>query len=699
MVRLRLAFAAGLVLLVACNNGTLQKPVIKSFTADPSSLPAGGGSTTLKWDVSGAETISIDGGVGAVTGSSSKTVSVTATTTFTLTATNLLGSTSERVTVTVAAQPAAKLEVAPKTANLNAGGPAIDLTAILTGSSDPISWSLSPNVGSLSATNGAKVKYTPPASIASKTDVTVTATAGKLTATAALTVNPVDAPLLTVSPKTATLTAGGAKATFTATLKNATGDIAWKLSPELGTLSAKTGASVDYTPPPSVDKETAVTLTATSGSLSDSATITVKPGASTGITVNGKVSDIGGTGLANIPVRIVDANGPKNLVNTDSGGNFSVSGVKTPYSVSAVPQKTTALLPVTWEGVTRPDPKLVVENPNYQPCSKPAPTLSGKISPPVGAGNSASVIFAAPGLSSYIVYSNAGTFLSEGANAYQLNVEADDPYKPPWCQDSYTGSLLYLESDGKGWVRTAIISNVALNSGTSKTIDITSAPAKLSTLSGKVTFPADFVAGSNAAEVSAIFKVGGSSILLGGYAVGSPGNLFPDNPNYEITVPVLEGVQYRVFVFNYLFPYENSFVYSDLLAAGGTANLSLPNFGRAISPNGGTASSRFPTFEQTPVAGSNLYQVFIKTAELGPRIWNGNSVTPQVKLPDLPEPARLVSKNGYDWDIAAYRVRDFRGIDDLLDGRLIKATLGGLNPDLVASGYNSGRYAGSFNVP
>lgn len=79
-----------------------SKPTINSFTATPPSLPAGGGSVTLSWNVEGATTLEIDGGVGAVTGTS-KTVSVTSNKTFTLTATNDAGSTTQTTSVSVGA--------------------------------------------------------------------------------------------------------------------------------------------------------------------------------------------------------------------------------------------------------------------------------------------------------------------------------------------------------------------------------------------------------------------------------------------------------------------------------------------------------------------------------------------------------------------------------------------------------------------
>jgi poly(3-hydroxybutyrate) depolymerase/streptogramin lyase len=82
------------------------RPVINSFSATPYALGVGGGSVTLNWNVTGATSLSIDQGVGAVTGSST-TRTVTSTTVFTLTATNANGNTSSSITVTVNTPPAA----------------------------------------------------------------------------------------------------------------------------------------------------------------------------------------------------------------------------------------------------------------------------------------------------------------------------------------------------------------------------------------------------------------------------------------------------------------------------------------------------------------------------------------------------------------------------------------------------------------
>jgi hypothetical protein len=74
-------------------------PTISSFVANPTSM-ASGGSSTLSWNVIGATSLSIDRGLGPVTGAS-KSVSPTATTTYTLTATNAAGSSNAAATVTV----------------------------------------------------------------------------------------------------------------------------------------------------------------------------------------------------------------------------------------------------------------------------------------------------------------------------------------------------------------------------------------------------------------------------------------------------------------------------------------------------------------------------------------------------------------------------------------------------------------------
>jgi len=85
--------------LATGHGGGGSAPVITTFTASPSSIQAGQ-SSVLAWSVLNAASLSINGGVGTVSGTS---ISVTpaSTTIYTLTASNASGSVSASVTVTV----------------------------------------------------------------------------------------------------------------------------------------------------------------------------------------------------------------------------------------------------------------------------------------------------------------------------------------------------------------------------------------------------------------------------------------------------------------------------------------------------------------------------------------------------------------------------------------------------------------------
>ena len=75
-------------------------PEIQSFAVTPSIIEAGE-SATLSWNVSDADAVSIDQGIGNVSGSGSRTVSPTETTTYQITASNGFGVVSETVALTV----------------------------------------------------------------------------------------------------------------------------------------------------------------------------------------------------------------------------------------------------------------------------------------------------------------------------------------------------------------------------------------------------------------------------------------------------------------------------------------------------------------------------------------------------------------------------------------------------------------------
>src|ERR1035441_8254617 len=152
-------------LTVACSN---TAPVIGAFTASPASITSGQGSV-LSWSLSGADTVSIDNGIGPESNasSSSATVSPSQTTSYTLTAINYIGTTTAQTTVTVTAPPSGG----------GGGGGVISAPSIrffsaspasmLSGQSSTLSWSL---------TGASTISITPAVSTGSLNPISGTAT-------------------------------------------------------------------------------------------------------------------------------------------------------------------------------------------------------------------------------------------------------------------------------------------------------------------------------------------------------------------------------------------------------------------------------------------------------------------------------------------------------------------------------------------
>ena len=133
------ALALGVGLVAGCSNSSgPSRPVIESFAADSPTVGAGQ-STTLRWSVTGATSISIDHGVGAVTGNS-VAVTPTDTTTYTLTAIGAGGTSNATATVTVTRPPVISSFTAQP-------------ASIPTGRSSTLSWTVS-NATSLSIDQG-----------------------------------------------------------------------------------------------------------------------------------------------------------------------------------------------------------------------------------------------------------------------------------------------------------------------------------------------------------------------------------------------------------------------------------------------------------------------------------------------------------------------------------------------------------------
>lgn len=192
----------------------LSPPVISAFTASPSSINSGQ-TVSLSWSVSNATSLSINNGIGVVTGSS-RSVAPAATTTYTLTATNASGSVSASVTVVVNTPPS------PPSISSFTATP----SAILAGQSSTLSWTVSNATalsidGGIGTVTGSSLSVTP----ASTTTYILTASngAGSVTASVTVTVS-VSAPPPTINSFIAapsTITAGQS-ATLSWIVSNAT---------------------------------------------------------------------------------------------------------------------------------------------------------------------------------------------------------------------------------------------------------------------------------------------------------------------------------------------------------------------------------------------------------------------------------------------------------------------------------------------
>src|SRR5438874_2337952 len=95
-----------------------QRPVINSFTAEPSTIERGQ-AATLSWSISNATDMTIDQNLGAVQSQGTRQVFPSVTTTYTLIANGPGGSDTKTATVTVSSPPPPP-PVAPTTPTLSA---------------------------------------------------------------------------------------------------------------------------------------------------------------------------------------------------------------------------------------------------------------------------------------------------------------------------------------------------------------------------------------------------------------------------------------------------------------------------------------------------------------------------------------------------------------------------------------------------
>lgn len=160
---------------------------------------------------------------------------------------------------TVWVYPDVSVTLSPSTVSLNASD-TVQFAATVTGITDKsVTWSLSPAVGTISATG----LYTAPASIPSQTTVHVIAASSVLPqkyGTVTVTLNPVS---VSVTPATASLTPSQIQQ-LSATVGGTTNTgITWSLNPAVGTLSTN-GRTAVYTSPAIITASQTVEVDATS---------------------------------------------------------------------------------------------------------------------------------------------------------------------------------------------------------------------------------------------------------------------------------------------------------------------------------------------------------------------------------------------------------------------------------------------------
>ena len=298
-------------------------------------------------------------------------------------------------------------------------------------------------------------------------------------------------PSLSISPGSTTVTAGGAAVTFTATLNNTTGTVSWNLSGP-GSIDPATGATTSYTPPASVASATTATLTANSGSLTSSATITINPPAA--ITVAGTVIDNQLSKFAGVSVII----GAQSTI-TDASGHFSIANVTPPYDLTALVTVSGDKGASLYKGLTRTNTTILVAlNPT---STDNTGTLTGTVTggDPLSTVGDKTVV--SWGSTSANQFQNSSQTIT--SSPYSLDVTWDSSLA------SITGNMHVLQwavdanqlpTAYKGYAEKTGVAVAA--SGTTSNVNLAMSAPGTSNVGGSVTVPAVVTLGSKGFSVN-----------------------------------------------------------------------------------------------------------------------------------------------------------------------------------------------------
>lgn len=155
---------------------------------------------------------------------------------------------------------------------------------------------------------------------------------------------------LTVTPDSATVVAGTSPILFTATPPGASDEVTWTLTGP-GSIDPTTGTTTTYTPPAVLSAATTATLTATSGDLT--ATVTLTLNRPDPMTISGFVISTPGARVAGANVAI-----GTQTTTSDANGAFSIPNVIPPYDL-VVYDATGDGKAVIYQGLTRANPNVI----------------------------------------------------------------------------------------------------------------------------------------------------------------------------------------------------------------------------------------------------------------------------------------------------------------------------------------------------
>jgi len=351
-----------------------------SLSADPASITAGG-SSTLSWSSTNADSVSIDNGIGSVDLSGSVSVQLTATTTYTITATGAGGTVTESVTITVIPLPSVSLSAAP--ASITAGGS----STLSWSSTNADSVSITPDIGSVSARGTATV------SPSATTVYTITAEGPGGTATDTVTIEVLaPAPAVTISADPASITAGGnSLLTWSSTNADSV-----SITPDIGTVAASGTTTVT----PSATTTYTITATGSGGTATDTATVEVSQPAPT-VTISADPATVVAGSSSVLSWQSTNAD----TVSIDNGiGAVAGSG-----SISVEPTATTTYtITATGPGGTATDTATVE-------VSQPVPIVTISADPvTITSGGSSQLTWSSTNADSVSITPDVGTVAASG---------------------------------------------------------------------------------------------------------------------------------------------------------------------------------------------------------------------------------------------------------------------------------------------